>query len=270
MNARQGGSSGLPASRRRHAIATQARENGHVLIRELAPKLGVSEMTIRRDLEALESEKLLVRVRGGAYAGAARSYEPPFLLRATHDIEAKQRIGAAAAQLLDDGETAIIDGGTTALELARALTGRDRLTVVTPSLLAANELAREVGIRTFVTGGMIRHEELSLIGPTAQEAFSAFNCDVAFLGIAGIDLDRGLTEYNLADAYVKRAMLDAARRIIVLADHSKLGRVALAAVAPLSRVDTIVSDAPASHPVLRAAVAAGVNVVGARTGEEAR
>lgn len=258
----------MPASGRRHTIVALARENSHVLVRDLARQLGVSEMTIRRDLEVLESERLLTRVRGGAYAGAARSYEPPFVLRAAHDIEAKRSIGTAAARLVSPGETAIIDGGSTALELARALVGTDRLTVVTPSLLVANELAREVGIRTFMTGGMLRHEELSLVGPTAQEAFSAFNCDVAFLGVAGIAADRGLTEYSLADAYVKRAMLDAARRIVVLADHSKLGTVTLATVAPLSRIDVIVTDAPTHHPVLRAAAATGVNVIQAPHGVE--
>lgn len=262
------GRHGLPANGRRRAIAALAQENGHVLVRDLAPRLGVSEMTIRRDLEVLESERLLTRVRGGAYTGAARSYEPPFALRAAHDIDAKRSIGAVAARLVSPGETAIIDGGSTALELARALAGRDRLSVVTPSLLVASELAREVGIRTFMTGGMLRHEELSLVGPTAQEAFSAFNCDVAFVGIAGIAADRGLTEYSLPDAYVKRAMLDAARRIVVLADRSKLGRVTLATVAPLSRIDTVVTDAPAHHPVLRAAAAAGVNVIQALDGDE--
>jgi DeoR/GlpR family transcriptional regulator of sugar metabolism len=242
-------------------IAALAAEKGHVSVSDLAARLGVSEMTIRRDLEALESDKLLIRVRGGAYTGAGRSYEPPFVLRATHDVDAKQRIGVAAAELLAEGETAIVDVGTTALELARALRGRDGLLVITPSLLAASELAREAGIRTHVTGGMIRHEELSLVGPTAQEAFSMFNCDVAFVGVAGVHAERGLTEYSLADAYVKRSMVAAARRVVVLADASKLGRIALATVAPLGRVDVIVSDAPPDHPVLSAAAAAGVHLV---------
>jgi DeoR/GlpR family transcriptional regulator of sugar metabolism len=108
---------------------------------------------------------------------------------------------------------------------------------------------------------MIRHEELSLVGAAAQEAFATFNCDVAFVGVAGVHVDRGLTEYSLADAYVKRSMLAAARRIVVLADASKLGRIALATVAPLRSVDVIVSDAASDHPVLSAAAAAGVHLV---------
>jgi DeoR family transcriptional regulator of aga operon len=246
---------------RRAAITTQLADTGEVGIAELAGDFGVSEMTIRRDLELLELEGLARRVRGGAISTVSRSHEPPFAVRQTKSASAKRTIGRVAASMLEDGDTAIIDVGTTTLELARNLHRHRRLTVVTSSIPIATELGNSTEVRVIVTGGILRHGELSLVGPTAEESLEEFNCDVAFIGVAGVDGAKGLTEYNLDDARMKRAAIASARRCIVLADRTKLGQVALAMVAPLTSVDTLVTDAPPDHPTVLAAVETGIAVV---------
>jgi DeoR/GlpR family transcriptional regulator of sugar metabolism len=246
---------------RRAEILSQLSERGEVVIAALASHLGVSEMTIRRDLESLETEGLARRVRGGAISTVSRAYEPPFAVRSAKATAEKRAIGRAAAQLVGDGETAILDVGTTTLELARHLHGRRGITIVTPSIPIAVELGNESDMRILLTGGILRHGELSLIGARAEEAFGGLNCDVVFLGVAGIDRDKGLTEYNLDDTRVKRAALAAARRCVVLADSTKLGRVTFASVAPLSKVDTLVTDAEPSHPLLADLQDAGIEVI---------
>lgn len=239
-------------------------ERGEAGFGELAEEFGVSEMTIRRDLETLEAEGLARRVRGGAISVISRSYEPPFAVRATTEPGAKEAIGAAAAALVNDGDTIILDVGTTTLALARALHGKRGVTAVTPSLPVAVELGADPDIRVVVTGGQVRAGELSLTGGMAEDAFGTMNCDLAFIGVAGVCPVPGLTEYNPDDARVKRAALSAARRAIVVADASKLGRVAFSTVAPLSAIDALVTDAAAEHPVVLEIAASGVDVVQAK------
>jgi DeoR/GlpR family transcriptional regulator of sugar metabolism len=251
---------------RRDQVAAFIAKSGDASFSELAARFSVSEMTIRRDVEALELEGLIRRVRGGAISVVGRSHEPPIAERRLLNVEAKQSIGKAAAALLQDGETAIVDIGTTTLECARALTGFRGLTVVTASLLVAAELSNAAGIRTLLTGGVIRPGEMSLIGHRAEDSFDDLNCDTVFLGVGGVDVDRGLTEFNLDDARVKRAALKAARRCVLLADESKFGRVTFATVAPLSQVDVLVTDAAAEHPLVVQARDAGVQVVHATAG----
>jgi DeoR/GlpR family transcriptional regulator of sugar metabolism len=247
--------------RRRAAIMSDLADSGEVAIADLARGFGVSEMTIRRDLELLELEGLARRVRGGAISTVSRSHEPPFAMRQSRAAEAKRGIGRAAAAMLEDGDTAIIDVGTTTLELARNLHRHRRLTVVTSSIPITAELGNTTEIRVIVTGGMLRHGELSLVGPMAEETLKELNCDVAFIGVAGVDATKGLTEYNLDDARMKRAAIGAARRCVVLADRTKLGQVALAMVAPMTSVDTLVTDAPPDHPTVLAAIEMGIDVV---------
>lgn len=238
--------------------------HGEVGFTELAEEFGVSEMTIRRDLETLEADGLARRVRGGAISVVSRSYEPPLAVRATTASAAKTAIGAAAAKLVNEGDTVIIDVGTTTLELAKALHGHRGLTVVTASLPIAVELGNNPDIRVIVTGGQVRSGELSLTGGIAEDAFRALNCDLAFIGVAGICAAPGLTEYNQDDARVKRAAIAAARRSIVLADSSKLGRVTFATVAPLSAIDAVVTDAPAAQQAAGELAAAGAEVIEAK------
>lgn len=257
----------MASRERRTEIQAVLAAQGRVAISELAQTFDVSEMTIRRDLETLEAQGVARRVRGGAISAVSRSYEPPFASRAVQAQQAKQAIAEAAAAFVDFGETAILDVGSTALELARCLRGRGGLTVVTPNVRAAIELANEPDTRVILTGGIVRPGELSLIGDTAERTFAELNCDVLFLGIGGVHPDKGFTEYNLDDARIKRAALAAASRCVALADGSKLDRICLATVAPLGAADVLISDA-AEHPTLAAARDAGVEVVSVSVPEE--
>jgi DeoR/GlpR family transcriptional regulator of sugar metabolism len=228
--------------RDRHVRALEVlSEHSEVSVAELSRITGVSEMTVMRDLDELEREGLLRRVHGGATSVVSRSHEPAYALRAARNVEAKERIGRRAAGLVSDGETLVIDVGTTALALAAAL-GDVGVTVVTPNLRVANLLADNPTVRLILSGGVVRHGEQSLIGPLAEQAFEDLRCDTAFVGVGGIDLTAGVTEYNLEDAHIKRVTLNTCRRCVVLADASKLGVVAFARVCPLDRIHVLVTD----------------------------
>jgi DeoR/GlpR family transcriptional regulator of sugar metabolism len=236
---------------RRSIIAERLRTQGEASISELASYFGTSEMTIRRDLDQLEVEGLARRARGGAISVQSRSFEPPILQRADQSSAAKRAIGAAAAAMLRENETVFLDVGTTTHEMAKSISPDLPITAITSSLLIAMELATKPAVKTIVTGGVIRQGEMSLIGPRAQTSFADLNFDAVFMGVAGVSDTKGLTEYNLDDADVKRTAMVAGRRVIVLADESKVGRVALVTFAPIHSVDVLVTDAPASHPGIR-------------------
>lgn len=251
----------MPVKARRQIVLEQLEGRGEVNVATLSRETGVSEMTIRRDLEALERDGLCRRVHGGAISTVSRGYEPPFALRAGRQPDVKTRIGRAAASLISEGETAIIDVGTTTLSLAREMDGVSNVTVLTPSLRVATELSARPDIRLIVTGGIARPGELSLIGDLAERAFSELHCDTAFLGAGGVEATAGVTEFNLDDTRVKRAALSSSRRCVVLADGSKVGRVALASVCPLERVDVLVTDSGASEEALEPIRDSGVEVL---------
>ena len=246
---------------RRARILAKLNSAGQASISDLAAEFHLSEMTIRRDLEALEFGGHARRVRGGAIAAQSRSYEPPIILRANQEHEAKMRIGRAAAELLADGETAIIDVGTTTLEMARAINTKLVLTIITSSLRIATELTSKPQVRTIVTGGVVRKGELSLIGARAEGSFSDLNCDSVFLGVAGISVTKGLTEYNLEDTRVKQEAIKAASRVIVLADASKIGKIAFASVAALKEVDILVTNAAPSNEEIKKIKRLGIDVI---------
>jgi DeoR/GlpR family transcriptional regulator of sugar metabolism len=227
--------------RHNYILETLARQ-GTVTVVELCEQLRVSNMTIRRDLAALEKAHLLRRVHGGAVSLDGRSYEPPFLIRTQEAQAAKKAIAAYAEGFIQEGDSIAIDVGTTTLELARCLAGKRNITVLTASLPVANLLADEPHIRVIVVGGLVRQVEHSLIGNVAAETFARFHVDKAFIGIAGVDLEIGLTEYNLEDAHVKRALIGCGEERILLVDSTKLGRKTFSSVAPLTEIHHIVTD----------------------------
>ena len=245
---------------RRALILTILETEGEVSVIDLSRRTTVSEMTVRRDLDALERRGVLVRLHGRAVAATSRSYEPPFDVRVAEAGDAKERIGAACAGLITEGETVVLDVGTTTLAVAHALKGRRNITVLTASLPIANVLAEEPGIRVMLTGGVLRPGERSLVGDLAVKSFRDFRFDVVVLGVGGIDIRDGLTEYNLDDARVKRAAIEIGRRLIVVADASKLGRVAFAHICPIERVDLLVTDTTAAPDVVASLGDAGLEV----------
>jgi DeoR/GlpR family transcriptional regulator of sugar metabolism len=246
---------------RRELVLDLLERKERVTVAEVSVLTEVSEMTVRRDLEALERQGALKRVHGGAISAVSSSYEPPFSVRAQRARAAKERIGEVAAGLLGEGETVILDVGTTALEVAESLRGRWNISIMTPSLRAGEVLAEESGIRLMLTGGVVRPGERSLVGDHAERAFADLRFDTFVMGVGGIEAQAGLTEFNLDDARVKRAALARARRCLVVADSSKLGRVAFAGICPLEKVDVVVTDAQAAPDDLAPLEAADVEVI---------
>jgi DeoR/GlpR family transcriptional regulator of sugar metabolism len=232
-----------------------------VSVADLARGFGVSEMTVRRDLEALEHSGAVNRVHGGAVRAQSRSYEPPFSARATRRTDAKRRIAVAAASLLSKGETVILDAGTTTLELARELRGKQELRVLAMSLHIANLLLDQPQITLMMCGGVVRFGELSLTGALAERAFVDFSFDTYFISAGGIELNMGVTEYNPEDAAVKRAAFANARRRIAVVDGSKIGATAFARVCPVESLDMIITDSSAPEDKVQEFRDAGIEVV---------
>lgn len=252
----------MDVSERRNLIAEQVGKSGEVEFSALAESLGVSEMTIRRDIEILETQGVLRRVLGGAISLKGTSAEPPFESRASAAAQEKEHIAEAVVNLLSPGETVLLDSGSTVLSVARAIRKRNlELTIVTPSALAGLELSDVPGVTVYLVGGLLRPHELSLIGPDAIDSLSKFNCDTYVMGVAGVDALGGISEYHYDEAHVKEAGMRSSRRVIVAADQSKLGRSAMVKIAELSEISELVTDAPLKNTTVKAAVRQGVNVI---------
>ncbi|WP_229886239.1 DeoR/GlpR family DNA-binding transcription regulator [Streptomyces subrutilus] len=245
--------------RHKFVVALLMKEN-RATVAELAGATGASEMTIRRDLEVLESRGALRRVRGGAVSNLPGGVEPPYAVRAMSGAQAKERLAASVMDLLTDGETVALDTGTTAVAIARAMAGR-QFTVTPLSLHAAFELSGQPGIQLLLPGGQVRPEELSFHGHTPVQTFRDLCFDTFVLGCCGVDPIQGATAYNLDDVQVKRAAVASARRVVLVATADKLGRTALGRICPMDRIDLIVTDAPESSPVVEELRAQGVEVV---------
>jgi DeoR/GlpR family transcriptional regulator of sugar metabolism len=230
----------------RHRLIAQAvKDSGSATVAELAELTGASEMTIRRDLDTLAVQGVLERFRGGARTLLLRGEEPPFALRAHEAVDAKRRIAAEVSQLVGDGETVLLDSGTTCLEVARLLHGRP-VTVMPLSLQAIHVLGDAPAPTTLmVPGGRPRRGEGALTGPLTLASLAALRFDTAVLGCCGLSAAEGLTAYDLDDAAVKKAIIAATRRVIAATDGSKLGRTAHAYVGPAALLHTLVTDTTA-------------------------
>jgi DeoR/GlpR family transcriptional regulator of sugar metabolism len=238
---------------RRRALLDAMQRDGEVQVRQLAADLGCSEMTVRRDLDVLEHEGVVRRVHGGAVRVQLRRDELPYAVRVLDAGPAKQRIGRAVAALISDGETVILDAGTTTLEVARALHGRP-VTVLPLDLRVLLELADDPAVTLISPGGDVRPGELVLTGDLAEVAFERLRFDTLVLGCCGLDARDGVTTHVPADARVKRAALRAARRTIVASDATKIGQVTFGHVCPVSAAERLVTDAsPEQSAALEAA-----------------
>jgi DeoR/GlpR family transcriptional regulator of sugar metabolism len=252
----------MDVTERRTLIEERVIKSGEVSFGDLAASFGVSEMTIRRDIEALQSAGVVRRVSGGAISLSGTAFEPSYDLRAGQAVDSKAHIAEEIVSLLRPGETVVLDSGSTVASVARAIRGRGLgLTVLTPSITVATSLADEPDTRVILTGGTVRPGELSLIGAETEQAFARYNCDTFVVGVAGVDAERGLTEYHPQEASVKQAAFKASARIIVGADAAKLGRVHLVNIAPLSAVTALVTDGRGDNPTIVAARSAGVEVI---------
>ncbi len=222
-------------------------QQGNVDVEELVEALDVSAATVRRDLDSLADQQLLTRTHGGAVPAAA-SYDLPLRYKATRFVGAKAQIARTCAGLVQPGQVVGMNGGTTATEVARALvrrtdlTGEPGVTVVTNALNIATELAVRRHIKIVVVGGVARPQSYELIGPLADAALSQINLDLMFLGVDAFDLEHGATAANEGEASVNRQLASRAARVVVPADHSKLGRSAFAGICGVDEIDLLVTD----------------------------
>ncbi len=226
---------------------------------ELAEALAVSSATVRRDLAQLDSQGLVVRSHGGAMR-VDRGYELPVRYRETDRAVEKKRIAAVAATLADDGAVVGITGGTTTMEVARALVDRHGLTVVTNALNIAAELALRPNLRLVVTGGIARPASFELVGPVAERTIEEFNIDIAFVGVDGVNVRAGCTTHNDWESLTNAALVRRAGRVVVVADRTKLGQVKFARICDISAVDVLITDAAADRTEVDAISAARVDV----------
>ncbi|GGS10534.1 DeoR family transcriptional regulator [Streptomyces nojiriensis] len=235
-------------------------QQNRATVAELAQATGASEMTIRRDLEVLESRGALRRVRGGAVSSLPGGVEPPYAIRAMSGAQAKERLARAVVELLTDGETVALDTGTTAVAIAKAMADR-QLTVAPLSLHAAFTLSAFPGIQLVMPGGQVRPEELSFYGHAPVQTFKDLCFDTFILGCCGVDPVQGATAYNLDDVQVKRAAVASAQRVILVATADKIGRAALGRICSMEEIALVVTDAPADSPAIEVLRDQGVEVV---------
>ncbi len=256
----------MSISLRQKEIQKRLRKDGSASVAQLARDLGVSEMTIRRDLVALEKKGLAVRTFGGAVAPDDRPMEFSFGDRMKVRNAQKEAIGRKAAETVKEGETVLIDTGTTALCVARRLTHFENLTVVTGSLPVAWELRGAPGIETILLGGRVRRTSQDIYGPLAEMNLEHIRVYRAFLGADGVDADGGLTTESLEVARISGLIARNSTVVTVVADSSKVGRVNLVKYGPVSIADTLITDSAIKTKDRKAIEKAGCTVVVTRNG----
>jgi DeoR family transcriptional regulator of aga operon len=241
----------LKAALRHDTIRRAIQVNGRVSISDLRDRLGVSEVTIREDLKHLERRGELTRIRGGAVVARNDTMEMSLEETSTTNRAEKMAIAARAAAMIEDGQTIIIDVGSTTTEMAKALSPNlSRVVVITNGLNIALILEALPGVSVIVTGGTLRPLQHSLVAPMGTLLLDQLKADIAFLGCNGVDPVRGFTNSNIAEAEIKQAMVRSAAKSVFLADHDKIGQVASAFVADISGADLLITDVGADAVVL--------------------
>jgi DeoR/GlpR family transcriptional regulator of sugar metabolism len=251
----------LLAETRRRKVLDWLQEEGSARVRTLADAFDVSEVTIRQDLEKLEAEGHIAREHGGAFLKSVPQQVREMALQLRENMDAKQRIGRAAAQLVGDGETIVLDSGSTTTEVAANLIHRRDMTVITNALNIALMLGAEAGFEVHMSGGHFKAPTLSLSGERSADNFQGLFVQKLFLATAALDLEAGLTYPALSDIAVKRAMIEAAERVYLVADSSKIGARSFSSLGGLDLVHVLITD-DGIRPEDRAAIeAAGVEVI---------
>lgn len=252
----------IPAQRRVGILRELEKGPGGVSVRALAADLGVSALTVRRDLDYLEEIGDVVRVRGGAMRrGRGTSFEPPWAMKVHAHSEQKRRIGLAVARRVSPGDTLFLDSGSTALWVARALTVP--CTVIVGDVKIAAELGdrdASSGIETLVLAGTVRRGVFSTVGTFATQMLRQLRADWSFLGADAIDIAAGVTNATVEEVAIKQEMIARGQTVVLMADSSKLGNVALAQVATLDAFSVLVTDSEAEHAQIDQVTEAGLQV----------
>lgn len=232
-------------SERREQILSMLREHGSVQGVELAEKFNVSTVTIRNDLGFFEKQNIVTRTYGGAYLNQTTSVpvlETSLEHKSTLNQEVKEKIGRAAANLVEPGDTLILDSGTTTQYVARCLADMQDITVMSNGLNVVTALSKASGVDVLITGGTLRQKSLSFYGSQAEEALRNYHFDKLFLGVDGFELSRGITTHNENEARLNRCMCEVANEIIVVTDSSKFAKISLHKILELSKVQKVITD----------------------------
>lgn len=251
----------LPSAARQAIIRDRFSQQPGVSISELAGEFKVSEMTIRRDLDALEGKSQIHRTHGGAVLTERMMFEFDYRERRERNRAEKCAIAGEARKLVKPGQRLILDNGTTTLELASLLQDGENLTVITPSLAVASELRHAKGVEVVLLGGILREGSPDLTGPVTEHCLEMFSADLAFQGADAIGEDGAMYNCDLRLARVDKTMRRIAARCCILADHTKIGRTELARSGTLADVDTFITDAAAPAALLKRFARLGVKVV---------
>lgn len=245
---------------RRRAIIELVNREGRVLVADLSKQFQTSQVTIRKDLEVLHEQGHLHRSHGGALPSQEGALEDP-TLREKEQLHRKEklRIAAAAARIVKEGQVVILDSGTTTTAIARALRGFRNLTIITNAVNIAAELSGTT-LDVILTGGTLRKNSFSLVGPIAEETLHHLNADLLFLGVDGFDVNYGLSTPNLLESKVNRVMVEVARRRIAVCDSSKFGRRSLSLIAPTSTLHEVITDHGAPKADVTALKKSGIEV----------
>src|SRR5687768_9343346 len=251
----------VPTPERQKQILSLLTRQQRLSVAEIVTQFAISEATARRDLETLASQGKAQRVHGGVIAVEQAPPELPILEREKEQEDEKTRIGRAAASLVGNNETVFLGSGTTVLEIARYLRDHKNLTVITNSLPVLNILAGQKDITVVSLGGMLRESELSFIGHITEQALVEVRADKVFMGTRGVSLEHGLTNDYLQETLTDRAILKSGREVIIVADHTKVNRVATVQLAPLSQMYTFVTDSKSDKKFVQALKRQDIQVV---------
>lgn len=252
---------GMMAEERRTQILKIVRSAGRVRVNELAGRFSTSAVTIRNDLNELHQRGLVLRSHGGAVLPGTMLRKSRVHERLKTHSDEKRRIGAMAVSLIHDGETIILDSGTTTLEIARQMKKMQGVQVITNGVNIAAELLDARDIQLFIVGGTVRGESASISGRFTEEMFDQFSADKLFLSGAGCDLDFGISGANLEETMVNRAMLRISREIILVADSSKFSKRSMTRIAPFTEIDTVISDISLDKEIQAKLRAVGCNLI---------
>jgi len=252
----------LLVEERRRLIVELVERAGRATVEELAARFKISPVTIRADLEALARNAAIVRSHGGALPAPAHAVDTPLSIKETRHHAQKRLIGQAAARLVEDGQTIILDSGSTTIEIARALRQRkwSELTVITNGLHIALELGAIPAIRVMMLGGLLRASSQSLVGSGAEQMLAQLSADRLFLGVDGIDPEIGVTTPDPQEATLNALMIRVSREVVGVFDSSKFGQRSLSVIAPLSGLHKVISDTAAAPEYVEALESAGVGV----------
>jgi DeoR/GlpR family transcriptional regulator of sugar metabolism len=255
------GGTTLLAEARRSKILAWLHEEGSARVRDLAEAFGVSEATVRQDLERLDADGHITREHGGAFLKSLPQQVKSLTLQNGVNLEAKKKIGQKAASFVDDFDTIILDSGSTTTEMASSLLNKNSLNVITNSLNIALALGAVPTCSVHMPGGQFKAPTLSLSGEKSAEYFTSIYAEKLFLATAAISFEAGLTYPSMADLYVKRAMVAASSKVYLLADSSKIGRTSLSSLGPLSLIHTLITDSGIQNADRKAFEAEGIEVI---------